>query len=65
MHASLGGVIMPTLWVAGAHDQKYVDAARRAVEKLTDARLWICPDAAHRVPWEQPVKFVQRLREFL
>jgi 2-succinyl-6-hydroxy-2,4-cyclohexadiene-1-carboxylate synthase len=55
----------PILWIAGERDAKYVDVARRAVERLPQAQLWICPDAGHRVPWEQPELFVTRLREFL
>lgn len=65
MHPSLRELVMPTLWIAGEHDVKYVDAAKRAVEKVPRARLWICPDAAHRVPWEQPAPFIARLRDFL
>lgn len=64
LHMALDSIQIPTLWVAGEQDKKYVDAAKRAVEKLPNAQLWICPDAAHRVPWEQREKFVQRLREF-
>ena len=55
----------PILWIAGERDAKYVDVARRAVERLPQAQLWICPDAGHRVPWEQPELFVTRLRDFL
>jgi 2-succinyl-6-hydroxy-2,4-cyclohexadiene-1-carboxylate synthase len=65
LHASVDGVEVPTLWIAGEQDKKYVDAATRAVAKLKNAELWICPDAAHRVPWEQPEKFVEKVREFL
>jgi pimeloyl-ACP methyl ester carboxylesterase len=65
LHASLDGVSLPTLWIAGEDDRKYVDAATRAVDKVPDAELWICPGAAHRVPWEQPARFIARLREFL
>lgn len=65
MHTTLGGVDVPTLWISGEHDQKYVDAATRAVAKLRDAELWVCPDAAHRVPWEQPAAFIARLRQFV
>lgn len=64
MHASLD-LNVPSLWIAGEHDPKYVDAAKRAVDKLRNAELWICPDSAHRVPWEQPAKFVEKLREFV
>lgn len=55
----------PLLWIAGERDAKYVDIARRAVARLPHAELWICPDAGHRVPWEQPDAFVDRLRAFL
>lgn len=53
----------PVLWIAGERDAKYVDIARRAVARLPHAELWICPNAGHRVPWEQPQAFVARLRE--
>lgn len=55
----------PILWVAGERDAKYVEIAHRAVARLPHAELWICPDAGHRVPWEQPQAFVTRLREFI
>ena len=55
----------PILWVAGERDAKYVAIAHRAVARLPHAELWICPDAGHRVPWEQPQRFVSRLRDFI
>ena len=61
----LEGISIPTLWIAGEDDVKYREAARRAAEQLPLAELWICPGAAHRVPWEQPAAFVDRLRQFL
>ena len=65
LQVSLDKIDVPTLWIAGEHDKKYTEAAKRAVEKLRNAQLWICPDAAHRVPWEQPQAFISRLREFV
>lgn len=53
------------LWIAGERDEKYVAIGREAVRRLPDAELWICPDAGHRVPWQQPQRFVERLRVFL
>jgi len=64
MHMNLRDITVPTLWIAGEHDPKYRDAATRASQRLQSAQLWICPDAGHRVPWEQPVRFIDRLREF-
>jgi 2-succinyl-6-hydroxy-2,4-cyclohexadiene-1-carboxylate synthase len=55
----------PVLWVAGERDLKYVDIARSAVARLPHAELWICPDAGHRVPWEQPGALVARVRDFI
>ncbi len=54
----------PILWIAGERDTRYAGIARRAVARLPHAELWICPDAGHRVPWEQPDALVARLRLF-
>ncbi|MGN6182595.1 MAG: alpha/beta fold hydrolase [Thermoanaerobaculia bacterium] len=62
---NLESIETPVLWIVGERDAKYVEIARRAVARLPHAELWICPDAGHRVPWEQPDAFVQRLRDFL
>ncbi|MFN2238644.1 MAG: alpha/beta fold hydrolase [Thermoanaerobaculia bacterium] len=56
---------LPTLWVAGERDGKYVEAATRAAEAADDARLWIAPGAGHRVPWEAPEEFERRVADFL
>jgi 2-succinyl-6-hydroxy-2,4-cyclohexadiene-1-carboxylate synthase len=61
----LESIETPVLWIAGERDAKYVDIAHRAVARLPEAELWICPDAGHRVPWEQPDALVERLRDFL
>lgn len=58
-------IATPILWIAGERDAKYVEIARQATARLPNAELWICPDAGHRVPWEQPECFVARLRDFL
>lgn len=55
----------PVLWIAGERDAKYVEIGREAVRRLPNAELWICPETGHRVPWEQPEAFVERLRVFL
>ena len=61
----LESIEKPVLWIAGERDAKYVEIARTAVRRLPHAQLWICPDAGHRVPWEQPERLVARLRTFL
>lgn len=62
---ALESIETPLLWVAGERDAKYVAIAEEAVSRLPRAELWVCPDAGHRVPWEQPAAFVTRLRDFL
>ena len=61
----LEGIAAPTLWIAGEDDVKYREAARRASGQLKNSQLWICPGAAHRVPWEQPAVFIDQLRRFV
>lgn len=61
----LESIETPILWIAGKRDRKYVKIGREAVKRLPNAELWICPDAGHRVPWEQPELLVERLRTFL
>ncbi|HUP45800.1 MAG TPA: alpha/beta fold hydrolase [Thermoanaerobaculia bacterium] len=55
-------ITIPVLWIAGERDAKYVAEGERAVSRLPNAESWICPDAGHRVPWEQPERFVKRLQ---
>ena len=59
-----GPIEVPTLFVAGERDLKYVEEARFAVERWPLAQTWVCPGAAHRVPWERPELFIERLRAF-
>jgi pimeloyl-ACP methyl ester carboxylesterase len=52
---------IPTLWIAGARDSKYVAEAHRAAS-LARGRVAIVDDAGHRVPWEAPGEFVNLLK---
>lgn len=56
---------IPLLWIVGERDHAYVEMGKQAVGLLPNAELWICPNAGHRVPWEQPELFRARLREFV
>jgi 2-succinyl-6-hydroxy-2,4-cyclohexadiene-1-carboxylate synthase len=55
---------IPTLWIAGARDEKYVAEARRAAALARDGRVIIVDDAGHRVPWERSSVFKTILRGF-
>jgi 2-succinyl-6-hydroxy-2,4-cyclohexadiene-1-carboxylate synthase len=59
-----GEIPIPTLFVAGDRDPKYVAEVSLAVGRWPMAEGWICPGAAHRVPWEQPELFIERLRAY-
>jgi 2-succinyl-6-hydroxy-2,4-cyclohexadiene-1-carboxylate synthase len=56
---------LPTLWIAGARDPKYVAEARLAASRAPNATVEIVDGAAHRVPWEKPEAFIGALRRFL
>jgi 2-succinyl-6-hydroxy-2,4-cyclohexadiene-1-carboxylate synthase len=56
---------LPILFVAGERDAKYVGAAKRAAELVSGSELWIAPGVAHRVPWEAPRPFAERLHAFI
>lgn len=63
--ARLCELTIPTLWIAGARDAKYVAEAQRAASLACDARVAIVEDAGHRVPWERPEEFIALVREWL
>ncbi|HEV2719791.1 MAG TPA: hypothetical protein VG323_07205, partial [Thermoanaerobaculia bacterium] len=56
---------IPTLWIAGARDPKYVAEAKLAASRAPNAAVEIVEGAAHRVPWERPDAVVAALRAFL
>jgi 2-succinyl-6-hydroxy-2,4-cyclohexadiene-1-carboxylate synthase len=55
----------PVLWCAGELDAKFRALAERAVPLLPQGELWIAPAAGHRVPWETPEAFREKVGEFL
>lgn len=56
---------IPVLWVVGERDEKFRAIAERAVALLPQAELAVIPAAGHRVPWDQPEEFVERVKGFL
>lgn len=61
----LSEISCPLLWCAGERDAKFRELAERAVPKLPQGELWLAPDSGHRVPWEVPAAFREKLGEFL
>ena len=56
---------IPVLWVAGENDAKFLDLAKRAVEKIPRGTLAIAPGAGHRVPWEAEEWLAETVAHFL
>jgi len=61
----LPSVEIPVLWVAGERDAKYTAIAERAAALTPRGLLAVAPDAGHRVPWENPEWFAERVSRFL
>jgi 2-succinyl-6-hydroxy-2,4-cyclohexadiene-1-carboxylate synthase len=55
----------PVLWCTGERDEKFTALGERAMPFLEDGELWVAPGAGHRVPWDAPEAFRQRVGEFL
>lgn len=52
-------------WFAGARDARYEALAEEACGLLPNAAIEIAPEAGHRVPWERPAWFAERVITFL
>lgn len=63
--ARLGDIDIPTLWIAGERDAKYVAEATRAAELVPRSEVAIVVGAAHRVPWEKPAELRRLIRDFV
>ncbi|WAC19840.1 alpha/beta fold hydrolase [Luteolibacter sp. SL250] len=61
----LSSISIPVLWVAGERDGKYTAIAERAAGLTPRGILAVAPEAGHRVPWENPSWFADRLSRFL
>jgi 2-succinyl-6-hydroxy-2,4-cyclohexadiene-1-carboxylate synthase len=62
---SLQRLSIPVLWIAGANDATYRDRAASIQLAHRLSRVWIAPNASHRVPWEQPTAFQMQVRLFI
>ncbi len=53
------------LFISGEEDQKYCAIGRKLEDACPTVTHRIIPNAAHRVPWENPELFVKNVQEFL
>ncbi|WP_367871492.1 alpha/beta fold hydrolase [Luteolibacter sp. Populi] len=58
-------IACPVLWCAGEEDGNFRTLGERAVPLLPRGELWVAPGAGHRVPWDAPAAFQEKLGEFL
>lgn len=65
LRPALQRLTLPVLWIAGARDARYVALAEEACGHLSRGTIAIAPDAGHRVPWERPDWFAERVTTFL
>lgn len=56
---------IPILWIAGANDPTYRDRAAALQLAHPLSRVWIAPNASHRVPWEQQAAFQGQVSSFI
>lgn len=61
----LGQLQVPSLWLAGARDQKYRALVKDAASYAPGAEVEIIPGAGHNVHLEAPDRLAIRLRDFL
>jgi 2-succinyl-6-hydroxy-2,4-cyclohexadiene-1-carboxylate synthase len=61
----LAALEMPTMFIAGALDPKYVALGRRLASAIPGARLEIVADAGHNVHLERPAAFAELVIGFL
>lgn len=62
---SLPGLRVPVLLMAGVHDRKFVEIARRMAAELPLARLELVEDAGHAIHLERPDAWVEIVTDFL
>jgi 2-succinyl-6-hydroxy-2,4-cyclohexadiene-1-carboxylate synthase len=56
---------MPTLIIAGEHDEKYRTVGRDTAAAIPNAIFRIVPEAGHRVSWERPNVCLSIVKPFL
>lgn len=62
---SLPTLRVPVLFMAGAHDRKFVEVARRMAAATPSARLRVVEGAGHAVHLERPGAWVELVGDFL
>ncbi|MDO8473835.1 MAG: 2-succinyl-6-hydroxy-2,4-cyclohexadiene-1-carboxylate synthase [Dehalococcoidia bacterium] len=64
-HKQLAGLRMPTLFIAGLEDTKFVQIARQMSLQVLHSRLCVVPGAGHTVHLEKPELFNGEVLDFI
>lgn len=56
---------LPIFWIAGELDYRYAEIARNITFSHPKSQIWIAPNSNHRIPWEIPDLFKQKINQFL
>jgi len=54
---------IPLLWIAGEKDTKFSTLAKTLRLRNKKSKVWLAPQAGHRVPWEVQEEFIQFIKE--
>jgi 2-succinyl-6-hydroxy-2,4-cyclohexadiene-1-carboxylate synthase len=65
MQEFLSHLNLPLLWIAGEGDTRCASAAKSLSFTHSKSKIWIAPNAAHRVPWEAEKEFSLTINNFL
>lgn len=65
LSASIQNFQLPILWICGKLDPTFPAAAKNLHFSHPLSRVEIVEGAAHRVPWEQPEKFLKIIQSFI
>lgn len=61
----LKGINIPIIWIYGNDDLKFREIAKEITLKHPKSQKIGIDGAMHRVPWEQPTKFIEEIRNQL
>lgn len=56
---------IPILWIAGNNDEAHKKLALKQTFRHPDSRIYLAPNAGHRVPWDATSDFVHEIKLFL
>lgn len=65
LREEIANLSIPILWIFGACDDTYRKLAEEISLQHPLSNKWEAPKAAHRVPWEAPLDFKNKIHEFI